>query len=385
MVTWQQLIRPQDSIAPQRFFAERATFAPQGGNRASRNDAWWMAKFAHLAYAEDATIDACLAAIGMQRRAVAMPPGHDTLGTQFFIAGGAGAGSGDGPGGTVLAFRGTEPTELVDPTVDAIAKRHRPDPAAQDRWVHTGFHLAHAAVAKLIEPALRGCAQPLWIAGHSLGGALAAIAAAQHPDARVYTFGQPHIGSGAYVAPMDRPGFVRVEHRCDIVPRVVGLLRSYRKAGRRRYLAEGAAVRHEEDLLDGPTGGPAELLVDFLTLAALVPRLMLRELLRDPRAFAERLARQPKRLLKLARDVAALRDRGVPDGEELSDWGNALLGLAREARGIDAARFAHRALEIVSAGRGLPGTDGEVLSPALADHAIERYVAKVAASDPAAW
>jgi len=70
----------------------------------------------------------------------------------------------------------------------------------------------------------------LWVTGHSLGGAMASIAAGtiiagnQFPAERVklVTFGQPRTGDHAYSAAIDRliPYVYRITHQQDLVPHV---------------------------------------------------------------------------------------------------------------------------------------------------------------------
>ncbi|RCV49205.1 lipase family protein [Marinitenerispora sediminis] len=99
----------------------------------------------------------------------------------------------------VVAFRGTEPAELRDWLSDANAAQV-PHSARRGR-VHSGFAQALDAVYPELHEAVtaaRTDGQSLWFTGHSLGGALAMLAAARmyfdDPDLLadgVYTFGQP--------------------------------------------------------------------------------------------------------------------------------------------------------------------------------------------------
>ena len=133
----------------------------------------------------------------------------------------------------VLAFRGTEKRVsdwLTDvrcaPTVGGKAK------------VHTGFLEAFAknkdaagrTVKQVVEELLDGQDAkdqdgnrlPLFITGHSLGGALALLATklvAPNVDGACYTFGAPRIGNYEYFRFIKTPVY-RIVNSSDIVPRV---------------------------------------------------------------------------------------------------------------------------------------------------------------------
>ncbi|GAA1442805.1 lipase family protein [Nocardiopsis tropica] len=99
----------------------------------------------------------------------------------------------------VTAFRGTEPTQIMDWLSDGKAPLVR-HPSRRGR-AHWGFSTAVDAVYAELRGAVeefRTAGQSLWFTGHSLGGALAMLAAARlhfEPPALladgVYTFGQP--------------------------------------------------------------------------------------------------------------------------------------------------------------------------------------------------
>ncbi len=135
----------------------------------------------------------------------------------------------------IVAFRGTQPDRAMDWFVDAGAVLRGWDHNAGE--VHTGFYQALHAVwgvalanGEILPRRLvnRGN-KTIWITGHSLGGALAELCAAQAlfvgnlPVQGVYTFGQPRVGNKDFAeAVAQRIGssiFRFVNHR-DIVPRV---------------------------------------------------------------------------------------------------------------------------------------------------------------------
>ncbi len=178
----------------------------------------------------------------------------------------------------IVAFRGTPPLDLISWFLDADVYPERVAAASQrsrggrDHAVHAGFYrnvrmIRHEVVHALLralrgesvlgsptDPSLRHVAagapgdvvareerrQPLealYVTGHSLGGAMAALFASmlvssEHSDYQlladrleaVYTFGQPMVGSPAFAEQaaqdLDRVGvpFLRFVYRKDPVP-----------------------------------------------------------------------------------------------------------------------------------------------------------------------
>ncbi len=96
--------------------------------------------------------------------------------------------------------------------------------------IHRGFfqsfHDVRQSLENLIEPLL--ATRSLLLTGHSLGGALAVLAAMYWSEkfkiGSVYTFGQPRVGLPSYQAYMRNHAIDRKIHRIvnanDIVPRV---------------------------------------------------------------------------------------------------------------------------------------------------------------------
>jgi hypothetical protein len=91
--------------------------------------------------------------------------------------------------------------------------------------VHAGFDSAFAEISDALDVVVRTKRpeQRLWLTGHSLGGALATLAAAHLGAARIqglYTFGSPRVGNAAFVAELPRESHYRLVHRADWVPTV---------------------------------------------------------------------------------------------------------------------------------------------------------------------
>lgn len=121
----------------------------------------------------------------------------------------------------VLAFRGSqEPKDWLTNLNFKVVR-------ATKGVVHEGFNRAVDAVfsdvVKKIKKAVTG-SQTLWVTGHSLGGALATLAAQRLIESGikvhfVATFGQPRVGDGAY-AQAFKPNLHRFVNNKDIVPTV---------------------------------------------------------------------------------------------------------------------------------------------------------------------
>ena len=133
----------------------------------------------------------------------------------------------------VLAFRGTE-KKVSDWLTDAKCV---PIVEGQTK-VHTGFLEAFAkkkdaagrTVKEAVEEILNrpaassedGKPLPLFITGHSLGGALALLATklvAPNVDGACYTFGAPRVGNYEYFNGIKTPVY-RIVNSADVVPRV---------------------------------------------------------------------------------------------------------------------------------------------------------------------
>lgn len=153
----------------------------------------------------------------------------------------------------IIAFRGTQ--EKYDWKTDANL--------LQAAWkvgmVHSGFYGSLTSVwpvaMKRLEAA-RTNNQPIWLTGHSLGGALAALACAtfnnELPDyaiAGIYTFGQPRIGDTIFCQACDETSkdrLFRVVNNNDIVPRVPKL--KYEHMGSLIYFDADGNLHHDSGL-----------------------------------------------------------------------------------------------------------------------------------------
>jgi triacylglycerol lipase len=139
-----------------------------------------------------------------------------------------------------VAFRGTEGRNPVDWLTDA---RFNPKRAELGCRVHSGFT---EALDEVWEPLLESATDPglpVRVTGHSLGAALATLAAARLSELgrtidAVYTFGQPRTGLGDFADAYDERLLdvtFRVVNHVDLVARVPSLFQGFRHVGRRVY------------------------------------------------------------------------------------------------------------------------------------------------------
>ncbi len=143
----------------------------------------------------------------------------------------------EGHGATFVTFAGSDPAKPQDWITDFEAM-----PAPDS--LHRGFKEAVDTVWPAIQTALAkrtAPAQPLFFTGHSLGGALAILAASRAPlepnvqQVVVYTFGSPRNGGEKFFddyTPQLGNFTFRFVHGADIVPTVpLTLLHVYRHVG----------------------------------------------------------------------------------------------------------------------------------------------------------
>lgn len=126
----------------------------------------------------------------------------------------------------VLCFRGTQPDKLVDIHTDIKANLVDAMFLAEGR-VHRGFQDAFQLVKNKIEAAIEKANKeeldlPLYITGHSLGGALAMLATrylASDSVGATYTFGCPRAADDKFYEKIKTPVY-RVVNAADGVTRV---------------------------------------------------------------------------------------------------------------------------------------------------------------------
>ena len=147
----------------------------------------------------------------------------------------------------VLAFRGTEVTSKKDISTDAKVLKI---PSITEKIkIHGGFQKAYDSVSEQIEKSLleKLNEMPLYITGHSLGAALATVAAISIEQkkyfrdqiAACYTFGSPRVSTKALDLDFKSPIY-RVVNTTDIVTMVPTF--GFRHIGDIRFLERGGGL-----------------------------------------------------------------------------------------------------------------------------------------------
>ncbi|OUU16692.1 MAG: hypothetical protein CBB97_22550 [Candidatus Endolissoclinum sp. TMED37] len=135
-----------------------------------------------------------------------------------------------------LVFRGTEPKELSDIKADLYA--FQKDAKGQVGDVHCGFA---GEVDKIFEnlPDLKTKGKKFYIAGHSLGAAMATIAASRlqetHDITCLYTYGSPRVGDSKFVRNLNIT-HERYKNNNDVVASVPFTFMGYRHHGELKYI-----------------------------------------------------------------------------------------------------------------------------------------------------
>ncbi len=227
--SWQALFVPGNGRT--YFETHRTHPFDTGASGYSAIDAWWLAEISRLIYRVDKVTRAQIFAdVGLLERAF-----FDEAGTQCaFLETAPGSFH---PPFAVLVFRGTE--EFRDWLQNINAFSERWEGAGR---VHEGFHAALEAVWDKVIGLLTTTDKPLYYTGHSLGAALALLAAALKPPRATYAFGCPLVGNGDFARSFDGKPLFRIVNNRDVVPTLPPETLQYVHAGEEQYIASDGTL-----------------------------------------------------------------------------------------------------------------------------------------------
>ena len=121
--------------------------------------------------------------------------------------------------------------------------------------VHRGFYAEYDKVIPGIKEALakhnKKGTKTIWVTGHSLGGAMAVLVAAElQPNGGLHTFGQPRVGNAEFLKSLDGIKYYRYRNNNDIV---TALLRQHQLGNGGPILAstDGRDNNNDWDLSHG--------------------------------------------------------------------------------------------------------------------------------------
>ncbi|MDL2337484.1 MAG: lipase family protein [Pseudomonadota bacterium] len=151
-------------------------------------------------------------------------------------------------GMALLSFRGTQPEDIGDIVtnleINTVAWTE------SSGRVHSGFATAMRSVIPEIQSWLDvDCAgrRELVICGHSLGAALATLAATLwRPDVLV-TLGSPRVGNAAFAQSLDNVKIVRMVDCCDAVTRIPPETPWYTHVGTEHYINRAGGMVKSPD------------------------------------------------------------------------------------------------------------------------------------------
>lgn len=182
------VFHPEADDAYRHFDGHEAVPFDPGAAAVTRAHAWWLAEAALLTYWDADQARPRFAAAGLDAELV------EAGDTQAYIA--------STPGAVIVTFRGTEPDRLGDSFDDALA--------VLVPWTHGAVHAGFRAALDRVWTPLAAKLTPLaasrtvWFGGHSLGAAVATLAADRFPaTAGVCTLGSPRVGDRVFAAAFD--------------------------------------------------------------------------------------------------------------------------------------------------------------------------------------
>jgi triacylglycerol lipase len=257
--------------------AAKFPFAPDTVLKSDVN-AWWMAELSLLAYCEKQDVEKIL-------------NGHFPVSKHsFFWLNSPGTALGSNTQGfgletddfVILVFRGTEfppppavlkaPWKLKDILGDIRTDIQKVVPETISEGVptfpdpvHPGFAKALQSIWTQLQDRITLHNKPLWLTGHSLGGAIATLVAYTLPErvAALYTFGSPCVGTTAFAETYNGKNLhaktFRYQHGNDAVAKALDLYTTqYQHVGQLCELDAGwrrGPVGHIVNRLLGSTVG----------------------------------------------------------------------------------------------------------------------------------
>jgi triacylglycerol lipase len=249
-------LRPPLAGFPYFQHADHFRFQPDAAD--SPVNAWWLADASFLVYGDASFIEESLKNSPLPSQGFQL----NWLGTaddnRGMVLSNAAA--------MVVVFRGTrvQVHNLLDKA--EIVLYNQSDLRTDSRFffkaakvggrVHSGFADAFSQISDDLDAllTLRQTGQKLWFTGHSLGGALATLAAAHVGGDSIdglYTYGSPRVGDERFAAVLPTRSHLRFVHRNDWVPMIPPELLGFVHRGEMRSVPGSQPRNVRADLVTG--------------------------------------------------------------------------------------------------------------------------------------
>jgi len=255
--TWKALVTP--GVATSYFDMHRNTPFQASATTYSAVNAWWLAELCRLVYRQERD-EIGNRAQSRTRTQILNEVGLDETdffnheGTQCALVSPLSPAQGEF---TVVVFRGTNHIEDWLDNIKAISVTDfQPEPWPRGGRVHVGFREALDRVWMEVAQEVSRRGGPLFYTGHSLGAALATLAAGRYLPRAVYTFGSPLVGDPDFAATLATCPIYRVVNNRDVVTTVPPPEFGFCHAGELHYIA------HDGRMVTNPL--PADIAADHL-------------------------------------------------------------------------------------------------------------------------
>ncbi|MES0490187.1 MAG: lipase family protein [Leptospirales bacterium] len=201
----------------------------------SKVNAWWLAEVSRLIYKQESdeignkatstTRNEILNRLNLNERKF-----YNKSGTQCAII------ESNDKKFAILVFRGSH--ELKDWLANANVP---PTKISNGCRIHSGFKRALDLVWKKVRTELDKMDCPVFYTGHSLGAALATIAAYRKSPHSLYTFGSPLVGNGKFKKSFKGKKAYRIVNNRDIVATVPRMFK-YQHTGQCHYISNDNSI-----------------------------------------------------------------------------------------------------------------------------------------------
>ena len=229
--SWEALVKP--GKADNYFDIQDIPRLEPFGREYDGKMAWVLAEVSRLIYNPDESArHHFLEKVGLRERIY-----FDQNGTQGAIVEGSKKASNEPV--SILVFRGT--SEIKDWITNL---RVIPQEWAQGGLVHQGFARAFDIVWRDLREFILSVEHPIFYTGHSLGAALATLAASRKRPFALYTFGSPRVGDAEFGKALSGIAHYRIVNNSDvttILPPPLGFL-NFQHFGELRYINRDSSM-----------------------------------------------------------------------------------------------------------------------------------------------